>query len=157
MFQAAQDERFAIGLGEALDLLVHGGLNLLRGCTASGIDRAQRARLLLVLAPPRGGPSCIGGHAIRDSVKPASQGLFLADGGGLPCQDQECRLKGVIGVMHVSEPAPADPQDHRPVPPHQHLEGGLVVPGQEDAEQLSVGLLLGSTSGQVPDVPEDCP
>ena len=57
-------------------------------------------------------------------------------------QDQEGGLEGVLGVVRVAEDAPADAQDHRPVPLDQGREGQLgrlAAPGREPLEELAVG------------------
>src|ERR1700756_337151 len=51
------------------------------------------------------------------------------DRGGFACQHQE----GVLGVV-VAEQAAADGPDHRPVPPHQRGEGGLVAVADKGAQ-----------------------
>src|SRR5262249_41238697 len=42
--------------------------------------------------------------------------------------------------MGVPEQAPANAEHHRPVPPHQRLEGFLVVPGDEPGQELSIAI-----------------
>jgi hypothetical protein len=155
VFQAAEDKRLAVGLGQAGDLLVQDGLDLLPlGAEAGG--GGPRPCLLFVFAPPGGGPSCLGSHAGCHSMKPAGQRLALANGGGPPCQEQEGGLEGVLGVLLVAEPAAAQVEDHGPVPPQHRLEGRLVVVAQEGADQFAVGPLVGGpVGGQVADVAED--
>src|SRR5947208_1864705 len=43
-----------------------------------------------------------------------------------------------LGIVGVSQCPPANPQDHRPVPPQQHLESRLIAPCEESLQQLSV-------------------
>src|SRR5262245_25526634 len=40
--------------------------------------------------------------------------------------------------MEVAKHPAAHPQDHRPVPAHQRLEGGFVLPGEEALQQLPI-------------------
>ena len=81
---------------------------------------------------------------------------MLADGGGIPGEEEERRLEGVLRVVPVVEHPPADGQDHRPVAPDEGLEGGLVLPVGEGAEQAAVGLPPGGLPAhQAPDVPEN--
>src|SRR5262249_36322911 len=117
VLEAAGDERGAEGFGQVADFSVEEHLYFLPGGTKGGGARRQRADARLVSAPPGGGPFCVGGHTIRNSVKPAGQGLFLPDGSGLLGQDEEGGLEGVLGVVEAPEGAQADAQDHRPVPP----------------------------------------
>ena len=61
------------------------------------------------------------------------------DRAGLLDQDEEGGLEGVLGVVGVAQDAPADGQDHRPVPRHQRLEGRRIALGEEAVEELRVG------------------
>ena len=76
---------------------------------------------------------------MRDLVQPAPQGVSSPDRAALLDQDQEGRLEGVLGIVRVAQDPPADAQDHRPVPPHQRLEGPGVALGEETLEELRVG------------------
>jgi len=53
------------------------------------------------------------------------------DDGRLAGQHEKRRLEGVLGVLDMAQHAPAEAEHHRPVPPHQRLEGGLVATGDE--------------------------
>jgi hypothetical protein len=71
------------------------------------------------------------------NVEPGGDLLAAHDRGGLPRQDQERGLEGVLGVVGIAEDASAGAQHHRPVPAHQlgeRLLGGLVAPRQESFE-----------------------
>ena len=75
-------------------------------------------------------------------VQPARERAVFPDRAGLPRQDQEGHLEGVLGVVRVVQDAPADAQHHRPVPLHQRAEGrlaGLVAARHEPFQQLGVG------------------
>ena len=54
-------------------------------------------------------------------------------------EDQERGLEGILGIVRILQDAPADAQDHRPVPRHQDLERRGVLPGGEALEQLRIG------------------
>jgi hypothetical protein len=88
-------------------------------------------------------------------VKPTGQGLSLANRAGLSRLDQKSRLQSIFGIMDVAERAPANPQDHRPVPPHEGGERSLIIAAQEIPKQRVVGLLGRlHIGGQAPDVSE---
>ncbi len=61
----------------------------------------------------------------RDAVQPAPDRLAAADRTSLTGQDQERRLRCILGVVLVVEYLPADAQDHRSVAIHQRREGCL--------------------------------
>jgi hypothetical protein len=48
-------------------------------------------------------------------------------------------LKSVLGIVVVTQDSPAHSPDHRPVPPHQHLQGRTIPVLDETAEQLAIG------------------
>ena len=52
----------------------------------------------------------------RDAMQPGAQRVRLADRVGLERQDQEGRLKGVLGRVLIPQHAAADPQHHRAMP-----------------------------------------
>ncbi len=76
---------------------------------------------------------------MRDLVQPAPQAVSPPDRAAFLDQDQEGGLEGVLGVVWVAQDRPADAQDHRPMPSHQHFEGPAVAPGEETLEELRVG------------------
>src|SRR5262249_36522132 len=51
---------------------------------------------------------------------------------------QEGGLEGVLSIVRIPEHAATHTQDHRPVQPHQGLEGSLVPPGDKALQQLSL-------------------
>ena len=68
--------------------------------------------------------------------------IRVADRPGLPRQDEEGGLEGVLGMMVIAQELPADAQHHRPVSGHDGGEGGLVgrlAARGEPLEQLAVG------------------
>src|SRR5262249_32106126 len=128
----------------------------LPGGAQGGVSWLALACPQLVPTPPCGGSFRMYGHTIRNSVKPACQGLFFTNGARLLRQDEKRGLESVLGVVDVAQRAQAEAQDHWPMPPHQLSKGGVVAIVQEGAEQCTVGLLLGpSLDGQAADVPED--
>ena len=153
-FQVAEDHRQPLTIGQAVELLVdnrgHVGLKPRPGRFRDGHGRCLR----FMPAPPTGGDVRLHGGAIGDAVQPAAQRVGGADRAGLPRQDEEGRLEGVLDVVLVLEDGAAGGQDHRAVTGHQRLEGGLVVrlgiSGQELAITQPDG---GAVVEQVAEVP----
>src|SRR5437762_9878496 len=56
----------------------------------------------------------------------------------LPSERQQGRLKSVLGVVHVAQHPAADAPNHRPVPPDEQLEGGLITLCHESLQQVRV-------------------
>ena len=83
-------------------------------------------------------------------MQPAAELALRPGRAGLPGQDEEGRLEGVLGVVRIAEDAPADGQDHRPVSRDQGREGRLVAPGGEAGEQLGIGEARGTPLGEQP-------
>ena len=73
-----------------------------------------------------------------DSVQPAAQRVAGADRAGIPGQNQEGGLEGVLDAVLVAQDGAAGGQNHGPVPRHQGLDGRLVVGAGVAREQLSV-------------------
>ena len=62
--------------------------------------------------------------------------------GSLAGEDKERGLKGILGIMRVSERIAADARDHRPMPLDEHLEGklgGLIPLRHKPFKQLLIG------------------
>ena len=81
-------------------------------------------------------------------MEPGTQRIPHPERPGLLDQDQERGLEGILCIVRVDQHAPADAQDHRPVPLDQDREGqlGRLAPvGREPLQELAVG--------QVPDRP----
>jgi hypothetical protein len=147
LFETAENERHEVGFRQRPGLLIDDGLDFLPG-NLRARGRRARAGALLVLAAAVRGPSCVGGHAKRDSVKPTGQRLGLADGSGALSEDEEGGLTHVFGVLLVAEHAAADGQDQRAVPPDDGRERLGIVAGEEGAEQFTVGLFVGGGGGR---------
>ena len=62
--------------------------------------------------PPGTHPVCLPRSSQRDTVQPAGDGSALADGAGLPGEDQEDGLKAVFRIVVVAQQPPADAPDH---------------------------------------------
>ena len=139
--EIAEDDRFAVSRRQPIQLDIDQGSQLVR-------LKSVRVRFFHV-QPLRPGPFAstpspgvdLGTHrdASGDAVEPGSQYVALADRPGLLDQDQEGGLKGVGDVVRVIQDAPADAQDHRPMPMEDRLEGRLVAMGEESLQELSLG------------------
>ena len=123
-------------LRELIDLLV----DHLREVIPSRPDHEwldQIGRLLFMLPTPRRGRSSGGGDTAGDPVEPTGHGGPTPDRSGLARQDQECRLKRILGVVFVTEYRAADAEHHRTVSLDQSLErhfAGLTWCGHESLE-----------------------
>ena len=77
-------------------------------------------------------------------MEPGAERVPHPEAAGLLDQDQERGLEGILRVVRVGEHAPADAQDHRPVPLDQDREGQLgrlAAVGREPLQELAVGQL----------------
>ena len=75
-------------------------------------------------------------------MKPWPHGIPHPERAGFPRQDQERRLKGILGVMVIAEYAPANAQDHRPVSLNQRREGqvvDLIGSSRKSIQELAIG------------------
>jgi hypothetical protein len=54
------------------------------------------------------------------------------------CQNKECRLKSILGIMLVVQYAPANVEYHRAMALHEHGESLLVFRGSKAPQQLAV-------------------
>ena len=94
-------------------------------------------------------------------MEPGAQRIPHPEGPGLPDQDQERRLERILGVVRVGQDAPADAQDHRPMPLDQDREGqlGRLAPiGREPLQELPVGQLADRPDVEErAELPEDSP
>lgn len=77
-------------------------------------------------------------NPVSHLVEPAADRVAFADGRGLASKHQEGDLEGILGLMVVVQDALAEAEDHRAMPPDQHLEGGLVALADELLQQLGV-------------------
>jgi hypothetical protein len=89
-----------------------------------------------------GGPVC-------DPVEPTCE-RGTREFGGLPAENEERDLGGVLGVLSVVENPGAQPVDERRVPGDEGGEGGAVVRRHEPPEQLGVGQLAAGGFGRDP-------
>src|SRR5271166_2368493 len=66
------------------------------------------------------------GRLMRHAVKPVADHLSLPDRPCLTNEDEEGRLKGILGVVVVAKDTATDTPDHRSVPPHKRFNSGIV-------------------------------
>ena len=121
--EVVQQDRHAVVIGEPVDLTEQ-GLGV-PGDGAIGEDRLglrgatfEGAATHRVVSGPARDPQ-------GDAVEPAVDRLSASDRAGPRGEHEEGGLEGVVGGVRVVEDRPADAADHRPVPPHQGLEGRL--------------------------------
>jgi hypothetical protein len=114
------------------------------------IPRASFDFEMAAASPPHPGlPSCAQG----DTVEPVAEELGLTQRPVPTGQHQEHGLKGVLGVVVITQKLPADTKDHRPVTRHQGGESrrsALVGAGGELLEQLRVGEAGGGAAVEEP-------
>ena len=67
-------------------------------------------------------------------MEPVSHEFRLVDRAGLPRQDQERGLEGILRRVPVADDLLADSQYHRPVPAHQ---GGKSSLGRVDVDRFT--------------------
>ncbi len=136
-FDIAEDDRRPEPIRQPGDLTIDDGPEL----TEPGLVRVG-CELRLLIGPllpnpsPRPVATASAGDPERDPIQPVRQQVAVAQCAGLPDQDQERRLEGVLDVVRVIEQAPADAQHHRPVPRHDRLEGDLVAIAHEPRQEL---------------------
>ena len=100
-------------------------------------SRSSRRRRAAAERAARRGPQ-------RHLVQPGSQRVAHPEAAGLAHQNQESGLKGILRVVRIGQYAPANAQDHRPMPLDQggeRLLGRIAPLGREPLEKLAVGQL----------------
>jgi hypothetical protein len=73
----------------------------------------------------------------------------------LRCQNKERGLEGVLGILLVVQHAPAHVRHKGPVPPNQHRECRVVLPGREGGEQFAVVAWIGRRGNDSTEVLKD--
>jgi hypothetical protein len=140
--QIAKDDRNAIAIGESVDLLVeHSPQFGVRALYVPVTLRRQLCRAPFVLLPSiRIRPEARSG-AKGDLMEPGPQRVSDPECAGLPDQDEESGLEGVLCVVRVGQQSAADAHDHRAMTLDQGRESqlcDLALPGRETLEQLPV-------------------
>ena len=137
-FEVAHHDRGAILLRQAVDGLVEGAAEFAVGRLGHRGAVDGRGGRGLLRPPLRFAPAGPNRHPHRDPMKPRAKPAVASDRAGLANEQQERRLKSVVGRVVVAEYAAADGQDHRPVPRHQSLERHGVPLDQEAIEQVPI-------------------
>jgi hypothetical protein len=75
---------------------------------------------------------------VGDAVQPTAERIPLANGAGLASQDEKSGLKGVLGILRVSQDAAARVKHHRAVTLNERREGGFRTLGQKLFQQLLI-------------------
>ncbi|MBI1831634.1 MAG: hypothetical protein HYR84_09315 [Planctomycetes bacterium] len=137
-FQIAQDDGHAILLVELIQLVIEQGLQInpevVRRSTFF-IRRGHGHFSLLTLL--RGGPGANRG-LIGDAVQPIADQLARPNRGRLANENQERRLKGILGIVEIAEHAQAYAEHHRTVAAHQQLERPFLLATEEGVQQLPI-------------------
>ena len=63
-------------------------------------------------------------------------------------QGKERGLKGVLGVVSMTQQPPADAEDHPAMPRHQPLERGLVAESKEMLQKVRIRSVAWSRRGK---------
>ena len=132
--QVAEDDRQAIFLGEGLDRLVQDRQRVRRVVVAGGFA-GHVGRLAFVNRPPPGRPLDPERSAIGDAMQPRRQRPAQVQRLGLACQDDQGRLKGVLGRVRVGKDLATRVPDQCAMPLQQRDEGRLVLVAGEAAQQ----------------------
>ena len=157
--EVAEDHGGPIPLGEPAQLLVERPDQFVVD-PGAGLPRLPRRDPLVPTPPGDGRPEADRGP-VGHLMEPGAEGIPDPEGAGPPDQDQERGLEGILRVTRLDQDAPADPEDHRPMPLHQGREGplGRVPPaGREPLQELAIGQVADHPQGeQRADLAEDFP
>jgi hypothetical protein len=135
---------------------MEGGLEFPRRNLLHGIRLRRNDRPAFMHTPAGSGGFGLERQMVGYLVEPAGNGFVPLPRGRLGSEDDEHRLADVFGVMPVVQQAPANPQDHRAVPPDQRRKRSLVVLVGEALQQLAIrGLARGACAYQPPEVLHD--
>ncbi len=72
------------------------------------------------------------------AVQPGAEPIRVANRPGTLRQNEKRGLEGVFRRVPVAQDSPADAQDHRSMPGHEHLERHRVATDGEPSEQLTL-------------------
>jgi len=128
----AEDQRVAIPRGEAVDFLDERGDRVL-GLAGRADGWAKGRRIVLNDPPPRRIRSRPRRQPSRHAEQPGPERGPVPNPGRATSQDEERRLKRVLGVGLRAGDGAADAQDHRRMPRHDRLERRLrrIAPAEE--------------------------
>src|SRR5262245_59907580 len=76
---------------------------------------------------------------VGDSIEPVGHQFAGPDRSRLANQDEEGRLKGILGVLVMAEDPLAHPPDHRAMALYESCKGSFIPVGDEMLQQLAIG------------------
>ncbi len=127
-FQIAQHHSLAVLLRQAADLFMEHPVRIIEragdpvSLAVFGLRRHLGVPPLVTL-PSRLSRPRAGGHAQRHAVEPRTDRAVSADRLSAARQDQERRLKGILGPVRIAQHRAAGTQNHRPMALDQSREG----------------------------------
>ncbi len=127
-FQFAEHDRHSIFVRQPIEFTVEHGEQLGAGLARFGRAVRQFGHRPLLFASSQHAGSRLQGSAKRHAVEPVPQQVAVRDRSP-PHQDQKRCLERIVGIGGIPEDAAAHAQDHRPMPPHQRFERGIVAAG----------------------------
>jgi hypothetical protein len=138
-FQLAQDKGHSVLVRQTVQFLVEQGQQF-----ATAFLRFNRGvwyvfHLLLLATSSGDSDSCFQSGTVGHAIQPATQRILSRNGPGFASEDEESRLKGVLGVVLVQQDTMADAHNHRAVPFEQCLEGVAIAMLDEQSKQLPIG------------------
>lgn len=136
--QAAEDERPAVLLRQAVQFLIEDGLQFAPAQVRRGGTLRGGGRLGLMAMTAGCGPACFHGDPVGDTVEPAGDGTLLAYRAGLACQNEERGLVSVLGILLMPQDVATDAEHEPAVALHQGGERRLVALGGEAPQRLAV-------------------
>jgi hypothetical protein len=72
-------------------------------------------------------------------VQPTPKHFWLLDRSSLACQDEEHRLKGILGILSMAGHPPANSQDKRTMSDDEFPESHLIPFAQKSLEEVTIG------------------
>jgi hypothetical protein len=138
--QQAEDDRSAITVRQAVDLLVESYAEIVSGAVDYRGRRALAGSSFLVSTTDRSRPNARGNTA-RHAMEPGSERINHAERTRLAGQDEERCLEDVVSVVGLAQNRPRDAEDQRAVTLDEGREGELgrwAVAGQEPSKQLAI-------------------
>src|SRR5262249_37097007 len=101
VLQAAKEERSAERLRQSCNFFVEEHLDFLPGRDERRVARLGCFHTGLIPATPRGGPLCVLGHTIRNSMEPTGEGPIGTKRAAFARQDEEGGLESVLGIVGI--------------------------------------------------------
>jgi hypothetical protein len=137
--EIAKDQRRAIALWQPLDFLVEQTSDVVALHSVS--LRSSRRRALFVPAPTGCGQTRTRRCSNCDLMEPGPKRVPHPQTARFLDQHQKRRLKSIFDIMSFGQHAPANPQNHRPVPLDYNGKcqlSGLAAVGRKPFQELTV-------------------